>query len=299
MLLSMTGYGASQHTEEGLNISVEIRTVNNRYLKLHSRLPDGYAMLEPRMEEVIRKHIRRGAVQLNVDVRRTVRTDDYQINMDLLRYYAQQLSTLRLPTNDEHDGQLQIDLATLLALPGVIADDKRHSEDAESDWPILKSTLEQAMRELTKMRSIEGEAMAKDLSHQLGEIRRNADEVEKLAPQVVEAYQTRLTDRLNSLLQQHDVQLQPADVVREVGVFAERADISEEIVRLRSHLDQFAQIMSAKDGGGGRKLEFFVQELLRETNTIGSKANNAEIAKYVVEAKTSIERIREMVQNVE
>ena len=299
MLLSMTGYGAGQHSQEGVSIGIEIRTVNNRYLKLHSRLPDGYAILEPRMEEVIRKHIRRGAVQLNVDVRRTIEADDYRINRDLLKYYAQQLAEVRVEGLAESNASLQVDLATLLSLPGVISDDKRKSTDAESDWPMLKSTLEAALQDLTKMRQIEGEAMAKDLSHQLSEIRHCASEVEKLAPQVVEAYQTRLTDRLNKLLKQHDVEVQPADVVREVGVFAERADISEEIVRLASHLDQFGEIMASKDGGGGRKLEFFVQELLRETNTIGSKANNAEIAKHVVEAKTSIERIREMVQNVE
>lgn len=295
MLLSMTGYGAGQYAEEGLSVSVEVRTVNNRYLKLHSRLPDGYTMLEPRMEEVIRQHIRRGVVQLNLDIRRTVQAEDYQINQPLLEYYASQLEQL----NAASSSRAQWDLASLLALPGVIADDRRRGGDVESDWPIIKQTLEAAMQDLTSMRQVEGEAMTKDLNAQLAEIGQSADAIEKLTPQVVEAYQTRLTERLNKLLQDHDVQVQASDVVREVGIFTERADISEEIVRLRSHLEQFADIMSKKNGGGGRKLEFFVQELLRETNTIGSKANNAEIARHVVEAKTCIERIREMVQNVE
>ena len=305
MLLSMTGYGAGQYSAEALSVSVEVRTVNNRYLKLHSRLPEGYAMLEPRLDEVIRSHIRRGAVQLNLDVRRSIQADDYHINTDLLHYYVSQLMDLQMPTLDSSISgaklpvSSQVDLATLLALPGVIVDEKRTSSDAEADWPIIQSTLEEAMRELTSVRETEGATMAKDLDQQLEQIRRCAGEIEKLAPRVIEGYQARLTERLNKLLAEHDVQLQPADVVREVGVFAERVDISEEIVRLRSHLEQFAQIMTTKNGGGGRKLEFFVQELLRETNTIGSKANNAEIAKHVVEAKTCIERIREMVQNLE
>lgn len=296
MLLSMTGYGAGQTTQSGVSVSVELRTVNNRYLKLHSRLPDGYAKLEGRMEEVIRKRIRRGAVQLNVDLRHNVEAADYQINRELLQYYTQQA----LQLCEENDvSNSAVSAATLMGLPGVIQEEKRRNADADEHWTMIEATLELALQDLTHMREVEGAAMSKDLSHQIQEIRRCGTEVEKLAPQVVDAYQTRLTDRLNKLLKQHDVAVQPADVVREVGVFAERVDISEEIVRLSSHLDQFEEIMSSRDGGGGRKLEFFVQELLRETNTIGSKANNAEIARHVVEIKTNIERIREMVQNVE
>ncbi len=293
MLLSMTGYGAGQETEGDLSVGVEIRTVNNRYLKLHSRLPDGYAMLEPRMEEVIRKHIRRGAVQLNVDVRRTSKTEDYQINSELLDYYVQQALSLKI------EAPMQFDRALLLSLPGVISDERRGSADADEEWPVVKKALEAALGELTKMRKTEGEAMAKDLQNQVTAISQCADAVEKLSPQVVEAYQTRVTDRINKMLEQHDAEVQNSDIIREVGIFAERVDIAEEVVRLRSHLDQFVEIMQKSDDGAGRKLEFFVQELLRETNTIGSKANNAEIARHVVDAKTSIERIREMVQNVE
>jgi len=293
MLLSMTGYGAGQETDGDLSVGVEIRTVNNRYLKLHSRLPDGYAMLEPKMEEVIRKHIRRGAVQLNVEVRRTSKTEDYQVNRELLEYYAEQVTSLKL------DGLSPPDPAFLLSLPGVINDERRGSKDVDSEWPLVKKTLQAALTELTKMRKVEGDAMAKDLQNQIAAIGECADAVEKLSPQVVEAYQTRVTDRINKMLQQHDAEIQTSDIIREVGIFAERVDIAEEVVRLRSHLDQFGDIMKQSDSGAGRKLEFFVQELLRETNTIGSKANNAEIARHVVDAKTSIERIREMVQNVE
>jgi uncharacterized protein (TIGR00255 family) len=298
MLLSMTGYGAGQAEKNGVNVMVEIRTVNNRYLKLHSRLPEGYAVLEPRIEETVRRHVRRGAVQLNLDVRRTSSADDYQLNSEVLKAYVQQVRNLKLELGVKESPHT-VNIDSLLVLPGVVSEDRRRASHAEDDWPLVQTAVSEALVDLTKMRETEGQAMAKDLADQTKEIDRCAAEITRLAPRVVKAYQTRLTERLNKLLDQHDIQVQPADVVREVGVFAERADISEEIVRLGSHLDQFVEIMNQEASGAGRKLEFLVQELLRETNTIGSKANDAEIAKHVVQVKTCIERLREMVQNVE
>ena len=140
--------------------------------------------------------------------------------------------------------------------------------------------------------------MAADLLANGRSIAAHLEEIEKRAPLVVTAYRERLTDRINRLLQEYGVSIQAADVVREVGLFADRSDIAEEIVRLRSHLDQFAAVVGAEESNG-RKLEFVVQEMLREANTIGSKANDADIARHVVEIKTAIERMREMVQNVE
>jgi uncharacterized protein (TIGR00255 family) len=148
------------------------------------------------------------------------------------------------------------------------------------------------------MRTREGQAMADDMRANCAIIARELDAVEKRAPLVVESYAQRLRERLNTLLAAHDVHVEPADIVREVGMFAERCDIQEEIVRLRSHLAQFDEIMRTDDSVG-RKLEFVTQEMFRETNTIGSKANDAEIARHVVEMKAAIERMREMIQNVE
>ena len=140
--------------------------------------------------------------------------------------------------------------------------------------------------------------MARDLRANCEEIRERLAAIQGLAPEVVVAYQDRLTEKLQTLLADHKVSVSPADVVREVGIYADRIDISEEIVRLGSHLDQFLRALE-QGGAAGRKLEFLIQEMFRETNTIGSKANNAEIAQHVVEIKTAVERIREMVQNVE
>jgi len=300
MLLSMTGYGSGQIDADGMNVVIEIRSVNNRYLKLHTRLPDGYAALEPRIEEAVRKQVRRGAVQLNLDLRRSSTTEDYKLNVDLLKSYAKQAQEVAKEINGSA-AENSVDVNSLLTLPGVVYDDRQRSNRADEAWPIVQKALVAALKDLRSMRETEGMAMEKDLNDQLDDIARSADEVKKLAPGVVEAYQTRLTERLTKLLADHDVAVQPTDVVREVGVYAEKADISEEIVRLESHLVQFREILgqSERSDGAGRKLEFLVQELLRETNTIGSKANNADIAKHVVHVKTCIERIREMVQNVE
>ena len=295
MLLSMTGYGAGHVDENGVSVAVEIRTVNNRYLKLHCRLPDGYAAAEPRIEAMVRNHLRRGAIQLNVDLRKAPSVEDYTINTDLIRGYYQQLQQLQNELINSETVRLEL----LLSLPGVINDPYQSSSAVEDDWPLIESAVKQALTGLRDMCEAEGAAMARDLAEQCKEIERCANDISRRAPQVVEAYQQRLTERINKLLDQHDVQAQPADIVKEIGMFAERADMSEELVRLRSHLEQFGEVMDQEDGGGGRKLEFVVQELLRETNTVGSKANDAEIAKQVVHVKTCLERMREMVQNVE
>jgi uncharacterized protein (TIGR00255 family) len=182
-------------------------------------------------------------------------------------------------------------------LPGVVLE-KAVNDSAEDRWPLIAPVLEEALARHTQMRRKEGDAMARDLKANCGEVTEVLDAVAQRAPAVVEAYRARLTEKINVLLADLGVRVGPADVVREVGLFAERCDISEEIVRLRSHLQQFEATLAEKESNG-RKLDFVVQEMFRETNTIGSKANDAEIARHVVQIKTAIERIREMIQNVE
>ena len=295
MLNSMTGFGESTLEKDGLTVNVEIRTVNNRHLKLSCRLPDGYASLEPKIDAVVRRQVRRGSVLLTLQISRHVSSDDFQINEEVLQNYVQQLSKFRdrvLPGSDE------IRIESLLELPGVVDEKRSRTSIIESEWPLIEETLCQAIENLAEMRAEEGKAMAIDLQANRTAIIGELDLITKRAPQVVQAYEKRLRERLSQLLAEFDVQSQPQDVVREVGVYAERADISEEIVRLQSHLEQFDSIVSSEESTG-RKLEFLIQEMFRETNTIGSKANDSEIARHVVEIKTVIERLREMVQNVE
>ena len=168
----------------------------------------------------------------------------------------------------------------------------------DAEWAVIEKTLAEALESLAHMRQAEGRAMAEDLQDNCRSIARNLESIQQRHPLVVVTYQQRLVERLKRLLSELEVTVEAPDVVREVGVFAERTDISEEIVRLRSHLSQFEAILDGSDAPG-RKLEFLVQEMFRETNTIGAKANDAEIAQHVVEIKTAIERMREMIQNVE
>jgi len=290
----MTGQGAAHVQQNGVSVAVEVRTVNSRYFKLALRTSDGCSGLEPRIDEVVRRAVRRGTVQVDVRIDREPTAADFRLNETALESYHRQLATVlgRLNLTSE------VRLESLLALPGVVDERPLRVADADQDWPAVETALRQALDGLAKMRADEGEAMAADMVENCQAISTSLNAIETRAPHVADGYRTRLTDRLNKLLAEYDLRVEAADVIREVGLFAERSDISEEIVRLRSHLEQFDSIMKLAESSG-RKLEFITQEMFRETNTIGSKANDAEIAKQVIEIKAAIERIREMIQNVE
>lgn len=290
----MTGHGEAQRQQDGVAVAVEVRTVNNRYLKTTLRTSDGYGALEPNIESVVRRHIRRGTVQVNIRVDKQASPNDFTLNEVVLASYQQQLEAVRKKSGSAEP----IHLDSLLMLPGVIDEAAWRHVNAEADWPLVEQTLEEALANLSRMRIQEGAAMAVDLHANCELIEAELERIAERAPLVVESYRIRLAERLNKLLEEYEISIEAADIVREVGIFADRGDISEEIVRLRSHLKQFDAIAAAEESNG-RKLEFLIQEILRETNTIGSKANDAEIAGYVVEIKTAIERMREMIQNVE
>jgi uncharacterized protein (TIGR00255 family) len=293
----MTGHGEAHRHQDGTSASVEVRAINNRYLKLSFRASEGFQSLETQVEAIVRQHVRRGTIQVNLQIDREPSAEDYRLNEAVLRGYLTQLERLigKPPTSE---GMSLSPLASLLALPGVVREPMAQSAAVEAQWPLIELVLQEALTNLDKMRTEEGRTMAGDLAANARAIAAELAAVERRAPQVVDAYRGRLSDRLNKLLGELGVQIQPADIVREVGIFAERSDIAEEIVRLRSHLEQFDTVM-ATDEASGRKLEFLTQEMFRETNTIGSKANDAEIARHVIEMKTAIERMREMIQNVE
>ena len=170
--------------------------------------------------------------------------------------------------------------------------------DVERDWPLVRETLAEAIGKMSLMRVDEGRAMAADLAANCRLLSTALDAIEARAPLVADSYRVRLSERLSKTLAEYEISLQPADLIRELSIYAERSDISEEIVRLRSHLEQFAATLELEESSG-RKLEFLTQEMFRETNTIGSKANDVDIARQVIEIKAAIERIREMIQNVE
>ncbi len=284
----MTGHGQSSIESESLSVHVEIRTINNRFFKvvMTNDLP---AELQSRIEEAIRKRVTRGTVNLRIQITQQFDNSQFRLNGAALEAYRNQLEEMGLGETVSTDA--------LLMLPGVVAEEKGLG-DADKIWPVVERTLAGALDRLDLMRRNEGSAMADSLLENLRQLDDCIQRIDVLAPRVVEQFSQRLTERINSLLQKHDVSVQTSDVVREIGIFAERADVAEEIVRLRSHCDLFSKTMQARESNG-RKLDFVVQEMLRETNTIGSKCGDADMATVVVDMKTTIERMREMVQNVE
>ncbi len=294
MLLSMTGFGEAHSQKDGLAVAVEVRAVNSRFFKLTVRATEGYAALEPHIEELARQSIRRGTVQVNLRIDRLRSCQDYLINTDVLNGYLEQIQGFCSKMGQT----VEIAFESLLPLPGVVNDQTAAMFRPDEDWPAISEVLAAALKNLAQMRVREGQAMADDLAANCRAIAAGVEEIERRAPQVVDAYRARLEERLNKVLAEHNITLDPADVIREVCLIAERSDISEELVRLKSHLEQFDAIMRLPESSG-RKLEFLTQELFREANTIGSKSNDVEIAKQVIEIKTAIERIREMIQNIE
>ncbi len=290
----MTGFGEAHLQQDGLAVSFELRTINSRYFKLTYRSPESHNLLEPEVEAVVRQQIKRGTVQANLRIDRARQPDDYRLNADVLSGYRQQLGKLQSDLGLLGD----IDLCSLLQLPGVISESGPDSAAATAEWPLIRQALQQALSHLEQMRRDEGQAMEADLRLQAETIARELAEIETRAPLVSQGYRTRLEERIRKALADFAVSLNPADLIKEVSIFADRSDISEEIVRLRSHLVQFAAFLAETDSSG-RKLEFLTQEMFRETNTIGSKANDIEIARHVIEIKAAIEKMREMIQNVE
>ncbi len=290
----MTGFGEAHSQRDGLAVAVEVRTINSRFFKLAVRTGEGYGLLEPQIEAIVRKRIRRGTIQVMVHVDRLRSPEDYRINAQVLDRYRRQLESLYR----EWDLSGAVSPESLLSLPGVVDEDAGGLAAPGTDWPLIGETLEEAMEKLARMRAEEGRAMAGDLKANCQAAAASLAQVRRRAPLVADAYRARLEERLKRTLAEYDVVLDVADLVREVSLFAERGDISEETVRLQSHLDQFDTTMDLPESSG-RRLEFLTQEMLRETNTIGSKANDVEIAREVIEIKTAIERIREMVQNIE
>ena len=290
----MTGQGQATVQEDTLSVRAELRSTNNRYFKLSVKISDGYGALEPRLERSIRQHVRRGSVHLALKIDALGTVDQLQVNDTALALLHQQLTALPGAESIELSGLLP----ALLTLPGVVQTSRGDTVDREEHWPLIETALLEAISRMSDMRQQEGEAMAVDLEENLEQISTLVEQVQARSPQVAEFYQQRLLERLNKLLPEHALTVEPADVVREVGLFVDRSDISEEAVRLKSHLDLFTAEMNLPEAQG-RKLDFLTQEMFREANTIGSKANDSQISALVIEIKTCIERMREMIQNVE
>ena len=292
MLLSMTGFGNASFDSEGVHVSSEIKSVNNRYLKLSVRMPDSVARFEADIEKLVRSRVARGSVQLSLRVRFHGGQSERRIDTDLLKSYQQQLAEIDATENSRPN------LGHLLQLPGVVTETELPEELVNLLWPAVEKCLTDALDHFDDFRQREGESMRQDLERQCEVIETEVNQIVVLAPQVVMEYRDKILDRVRRLISDSSVSVGENDVIREVALFADRCDINEEVTRLRSHTEQFRRLLNG-NSSQGRKLEFIGQEMFREINTTGSKANNVTIALSVVEMKAAIERMREVLQNVE
>jgi uncharacterized protein (TIGR00255 family) len=292
----MTGFGESRTQAQGLGVAVEVRALNNRHLKVSVRGSDPYPMFEAEVEKVVRRHVRRGTITVHIRVDRPSRPADLNLNLAALTGYIQQIRTACEESgNPEFISPL---LAGALSLPGVAPEPRHFGSPPDEEWPAVEQTLDAALRRLDAMRREEGRVMAQELLGHHRAVVAELDALRALLPRVTTEYRQRLLERLRQAIGDAGIAIQADHLIREVALFADRTDVSEEVSRLGAHLAQFADIVR-KGEEAGRKLEFVLQEMGREANTLGSKAGDVGVSRHVFEIKTTLEKVRELVQNVE
>ncbi|ADL51611.1 YicC/YloC family endoribonuclease [Clostridium cellulovorans] len=292
MMKSMTGFGRANEGNENFAFTVEMKGVNHRYLDLNIRMPRSILSLEDKVRKVLQEKLNRGKIDVFIT------EDNYNsnagipmLNEALARNYITSLNKLR----DEFSLKDDISVSLVAKFPEVITL-KQEEKDIDEIWYILKTTLECAVNNFLSMREKEGQKLKDDILVKIKSIEGSLAKIEPLSSLTVENYKIRLQDRVTELL--GDVELEPSRIAQEIAIFADRACIDEEIVRLKSHIHQVKDTLELKEAVG-RKLDFIIQEMNRETNTISSKANNIEITNLTIAIKNDIEKIREQVQNLE
>lgn len=289
---SMTGYGRARQTLHERDITVELRAVNHRYLDVNVKAPRVYGFLEDAVKTDVSKVIARGKVDVFISIDSSASGDvKISLNHKILESYLDALHEMR----DQYALTDDISVMRLARLPDVFSSEKQEADADELTGDVLE-VLQAAGADFCAMREREGAKLRDDILSHGQTILKLVAEVETRSPKAVEEYRAKLTARMNEVLA--DTTIDPQRILAEAAVYADRTAVDEETVRLRSHMHQM-EIMAAESRPIGRKLDFLVQEMNREANTIGSKANDMELAKLVVEIKSEIEKIREQVQNIE
>ncbi len=295
MIKSMTAFGRAKHEGEDKNITVEIKSVNSRFFDCNVKIPRAYIFLEER----IKSHIQKNAVsRAKVDCFITM---DFKVapntSIGIDKAYAESYIGALRALRDEFS--LPDDISVMsVARNQDIFTHQRAEEDMESEWQTIKAVLDEAIEGYNTMRTEEGRRIGEDISAKIESVRAYAAEVERISLEDTVGYRDKLEAKLRTILNDNSVAIDENRLLTECAVWADKIAIDEELVRLRSHFDSFYDILSLKEPSG-RKLDFLMQELNRETNTIGSKCNNAKIARIVVDMKGELEKIREQVQNIE
>lgn len=287
----MTGFGRGKATSDVFSVNVEVKTVNHRFCEMNIRMPRQLLKIEDRMKKKLSQHIRRGRVEVYVSLEgEGVVTRKVQVDWKLLEEYYQFIKQVR----EKYDVEGTVTLQDLLSRSELLHIEESEAGNEELENLVLQAT-EEAANVLKQMRMAEGEELKKDMHALLAQLETNVVDLQKFAPLVVQSYKERLTKRIEEFI---SGQLDETRILTEVAVFADKADINEEVTRLKSHIQQFLLALKSMDPIG-RKLDFLVQEMNREANTIGSKANDSNIAKLVVDIKSLLEKLKEQVQNIE
>ncbi len=294
MIKSMTGFGREEFSDGKRNVTVEIRTVNHRYCDIAVRMPRRYSFAEDKVRKTIRGKISRGKADVSILVENITESDvTIRLNEPVADQYIENLN--RLKNEFRLDGEISLSL--IAQMPEVLKQIPDVEDEDEMTRCILTPVM-QAVENLEEMRAAEGRKLAQDLLMRADLIRELVSRIEVKADDVPREYAKRLRDRIGELLE-GSVEIPEDRIMVEAAIFADKCNITEELTRLKSHMDQMKTIITESSGADGKKLDFLVQEMNREANTIGSKANNLEITSLMLQIKAEIEKIREQVQNIE
>ncbi len=292
MISSMTGYGRGEAAADNVSVVVELRSVNHRYFEFSSRVPRGYAFLEDKLKNFCQQRISRGKVDLFLTVVVTSGDDiAVEINHSLAAGYVKAIKEL----SDTYGINGDLSAVTLARFPDLF-NVKKDALDEDAVWSVVEKATEAAINGFVNMRTVEGKKLYDDVTERVAIILKKIEFIEERSPETLKAYRDKLEARIRELI--GDTSIDESRLLTETAIFADKIAVAEETVRLRSHIKQLNEMLKS-DIAVGRKLDFIVQEMNRETNTIGSKAQDIEIAHTVVDIKAEIEKIREQVQNIE
>lgn len=292
-VLSMTGYGRGECSAKGITVEVELSSVNRKQFDLRLNLPRSLVALDSQVNKLVRSKVSRGSIngRVNVLVSGSARSGGINVDMDMASAYVKALrkAGADLGLNDD------LSISSLVRLPDIITFEDV-SRNSQKVWPLLKKAVKTALNQLIEMRTTEGIALENDIIKRFIKLEKRVDQIEKIAPTVPKNYRKALLERIEKM--ELSIEVSQEHLAKEVALFADRCDISEELTRLDSHFDQVEDLINRKEPAG-RAFDFLCQEFLREINTIGSKANDVRLSKHVIAFKTELECVREQVQNIE
>lgn len=292
MVKSMTGFGRAVKELNGYVVTVELKSVNHRYFEFYSRCPRQYGFIDDKIKSYVNSRVDRGKIECFVGIEAlNTESADVAVNNTLASAYVKALKEIA----QNYDLKEDFGASAISRFPDVLVLQKAE-EDEEMIWSLVKETASEALDKFIEMRAVEGKKMYEDVYSRSQFILDTVSFIEERSPQTVKEYNDKLVERVHELI--GDVSLDEARIIQEVAIYADKVAVAEETVRLRSHIEQLREFLNS-DEAVGRKMDFLVQEINRETNTIGSKCNDVEIARKVVDMKAEIEKIREQIQNIE